>query len=175
MEAKGISLHRKGRAVLKSVDLRVYQGEVVALLGANGSGKSTFLSILSGQEKDHQGSVILNGHNVTTLSRSRRKKEGLEVFQTNRKKSNLVQVAESIHDGLQVLCFDEPTQGTALNSLTAKSIHALFDSLKKSGCGVLITNHNVRECLSYVDRAYIIFEGRIIHEGDADTIISEPL
>ena len=48
-------------------------------------------------------------------------------------------------------------------------------NLRKSGLDILITNHNVRETLSIVDRAYLIFEGRVVSEGTKDFLINDPI
>jgi lipopolysaccharide export system ATP-binding protein len=42
---------------------------------------------------------------------------------------------------------------------------ALIDTARNAGCGILITDHNVREALRCVDRAYLMYEGRILREG----------
>ena len=51
-------------------------------------------------------------------------------------------------------------------------IQQLVRHLKRRGIGVLITDHNVRETLSLIDRAYIIYEGRVLTEGNPEEIIA---
>ena len=47
--------------------------------------------------------------------------------------------------------------------------------LKESGIGILLTDHNVRETLATTDRSNIILDGRIIAQGDRDSILNDPL
>ncbi len=58
------------------------------------------------------------------------------------------------------------------------AVHDIQDhiiKLKQKGLGVLITDHNVRETLSVVDRAYIIDEGRVLSEGTREFLLNDPI
>jgi len=68
------------------------------------------------------------------------------------------------------LLLDEPFAG--IDPIAVMEIQAIISDLKGRGIGVLITDHNVRETLEIVDRAYIINEGRIIESGAPDWIVS---
>ena len=46
--------------------------------------------------------------------------------------------------------------------------------LKERGLGILITDHNVRETLKLVDRAYLIHKGEVVYEGDAEQLVNDP-
>jgi ABC-type branched-subunit amino acid transport system ATPase component len=72
LSAKNIQFSYGSVQVLFDVDLRVGEGEMVALLGPNGVGKTTTLRVLSGLEKPQQGSVRLGGVDVTTVPPSKR-------------------------------------------------------------------------------------------------------
>lgn len=54
--------------ILKSVSLEIKQGQKVAIIGPSGSGKSTFLSVVSGMDKPDTGKVIIDSHDITSLS-----------------------------------------------------------------------------------------------------------
>jgi lipopolysaccharide export system ATP-binding protein len=72
-----------------------------------------------------------------------------------------------------VLLLDEPFSG--VDPLAVYDIQQIIVNLKASGMGILITDHNVRETLSVVDRAYIICEGRVEREGTSDFLINDPV
>ncbi|MGI9461345.1 MAG: LPS export ABC transporter ATP-binding protein [Alphaproteobacteria bacterium] len=71
------------------------------------------------------------------------------------------------------LLLDEPFAG--VDPLAIKDVRHLVKHLAKRGIGVLITDHNVRETLRIVHRAYIIHDGKIIAEGSPSDIINNPL
>ena len=64
---------------------------------------------------------------------------------------------------------DEPLAG--IDPIAIQDIKNLIQSLKKNNIGVLITDHNVKSTLEIVDRAYIIFEGKVLFQGKPDQII----
>lgn len=67
-------IYRKGEheiAPLKEVDLDIERGDFVSLMGASGSGKSTLLNLIAGIDRPTSGQVAVNGHDITTLSRTR--------------------------------------------------------------------------------------------------------
>jgi len=68
------------------------------------------------------------------------------------------------------LLLDEPFAG--IDPIAVIEIQSIIMGLKGKGIGILITDHNVRETLEIVDRAYIISEGRIIESGAPDWIVS---
>ncbi len=68
------------------------------------------------------------------------------------------------------LLLDEPFAG--IDPITVLELQKLIRGLKKSGLGVLITDHNVRETLGITDRAYILASGKILEEGSPDAIIT---
>ena len=67
------------------------------------------------------------------------------------------------------ILLDEPFAG--IDPIAVIDIQKIIDKLKKSGIGILITDHNVRETLGICDRVYLIMGGRIEAEGDASQIV----
>lgn len=65
LELRNITKRFDGKTILADIDLRVAEGEVLALLGPSGSGKSTLLSIVAGLETPDSGEVLWNGRDVT--------------------------------------------------------------------------------------------------------------
>jgi lipopolysaccharide export system ATP-binding protein len=66
---------------------------------------------------------------------------------------------------------DEPF--AAIDPISVAEVQKIIRTLKSQGIGVLITDHNVRETLRIVDRAYLIHQGRVLTEGTADFLIHD--
>jgi lipopolysaccharide export system ATP-binding protein len=78
------------------------------------------------------------------------------------------EIAIAMASAPRYLLLDEPFAG--LDPLGIEDMRATVQFLKQRGIGVLITDHNIRETLSFVDRAYIIDSGRILMEGTAESV-----
>ncbi len=72
----------------------------------------------------------------------------------------------------QFLLMDEPFSG--VDPISVAEVQRIVLSLKEKGIGILITDHNVRETLSIVDRAYLLHEGKILVEGSSEFLINDP-
>lgn len=81
-----------------------------------------------------------------------------------------VEIARALASSPQFILFDEPLAG--IDPIAVQDIRSLILHLKDKGLGVLITDHNVRETLDLVDRAYILAEGKILTEGTPNEIIN---
>jgi lipopolysaccharide export system ATP-binding protein len=81
-----------------------------------------------------------------------------------------VEIARAMAAGPSYMMLDEPFAG--VDPIAIADIRKLVLGLKERGIGVLITDHNVRETLSLVDRAYIIYEGRVIMQGTPQEIVA---
>ena len=68
------------------------------------------------------------------------------------------------------MLLDEPLAG--IDPIAVADIRDLVAHLKDRGIGVLITDHNVREALEIIDRAYILHEGKVLMEGPPSEIVS---
>ena len=66
---------------------------------------------------------------------------------------------------------DEPFSG--VDPISVSEVQKIIISLKERGIGILITDHNVRETLAIVDRAYLLHEGAILSEGTSDYLIND--
>ncbi len=83
-----------------------------------------------------------------------------------------VTIARALVTSPTLLLLDEPFSG--VDPMAVHDIQEIIAHLKDRGLGVLITDHNVRETLSVVDRAYIIDEGRVLTQGSREFIINDP-
>lgn len=70
------------------------------------------------------------------------------------------------------ILMDEPFSG--VDPISVAEVQHIIMGLKNKGIGVLITDHNVRETLRIVDRAYLIHEGRVLCQGTSDVLINDP-
>jgi len=83
-----------------------------------------------------------------------------------------VEIARALCINPSFILLDEPFSG--IDPIAVLDLQKIIFSLKESGIGILITDHNVRETLSVVDRAYIINEGRIFRTGTPEELGSDP-
>ena len=84
-----------------------------------------------------------------------------------------VEIARCLALEPQFILLDEPFAG--VDPLAVADIQEIIRYLKERGMGILITDHNVRETLQIVDRAYILSAGKILLEGDSHTIAESPV
>jgi lipopolysaccharide export system ATP-binding protein len=83
-----------------------------------------------------------------------------------------VEITRSLVTEPSFMLLDEPFAG--IDPKTVQDLQSIVKKLKERGLGVLITDHNVRETLSITDRAYIMYEGRILRAGTADELTNDP-
>jgi len=84
-----------------------------------------------------------------------------------------VEIARCLAIEPQFILLDEPFAG--VDPIAVADIQEIISYLRKRGIGILITDHNVRETLHIVDRAYILNDGKILIEGDSATIAASEL
>ena len=83
-----------------------------------------------------------------------------------------LEIARSILPSPKFLLMDEPFSGVDPISIT--EVQKMVLKLKEKNIGILITDHNVRETLKIVDRAYLVYDGSILSEGDSEYLINDP-
>ncbi len=219
----GLRKNYKRRPVIRDVSLELARGEVVALLGPNGSGKTTCFYSIAGLVTPEAGTVMIDDRDVTLLPMYRRAKMGigylpqemsifrglsvednimaiLEVAESdrNRRRERLeellnefsighlrrapalslsggerrrAEIARCLAADPKYLLLDEPFAG--VDPIAVGEIRGLVSDLKKRGIGVLITDHNVRETLDIVDRAYILHDGHVLMSGTTDEVVRD--
>lgn len=99
-----------------------------------------------------------------------RNRKGTELSGGERRR---VEIARCLALEPQFILLDEPFAG--VDPLAVADIQEIIQYLRQRGMGILITDHNVRETLHIVDRAYILSEGKILLEGDSQTIANSPV
>jgi lipopolysaccharide export system ATP-binding protein len=222
LQVKGLRKSYKKRVVIRDVSLRLNQGEAVALLGPNGSGKTTTFYSIAGLVNPDGGQVKIDGTDISTLPMYRRARMGIgylpqemSIFRGLSVEHNItaildiaepdhhtrrerleellgefgiehlrrtpaialsggerrrVEIARALAANPKYLLLDEPFAG--VDPISVGDIRNLVAKLKTRGLGVLITDHNVRETLEIVDRAYILHDGAVLMSGTPQDVVS---
>jgi len=223
LSVRGLRKSYRKRMVIRDVSLTLNRGEVVALLGPNGSGKTTTFYAIAGLIGSDGGQVLLDGQDISRLPMYRRARLGIgylpqemsvfrglnvednilaildisepDIHKRREKLENLlaefaiehlrqtpalalsggerrrVEIARSLAADPRFLLLDEPFAG--VDPISVGDIRQLVAELKKRSIGVLITDHNVRETLHLVDRAYILHDGQVLMSGTAQEVIED--
>ncbi|MBP5429704.1 MAG: LPS export ABC transporter ATP-binding protein [Elusimicrobiaceae bacterium] len=82
-----------------------------------------------------------------------------------------MEIARCMISNPQIILLDEPFVG--IDPITVSDLRQMIFKLKDKGIGVLITDHNVRETLPLTERAYLIYDGKILVEGDQNTLLND--
>ena len=218
---KGLRKSYKKRVIIRDVSMDLRRGEVVALLGPNGSGKTTSFYAIAGLVNPDGGQVKIDGTDVTSLPMYRRARMGIgylpqemSIFRGLSVEDNIaaildvsekdphtrrerleellgefsiehlrrtpaialsggerrrVEIARALAANPKYLLLDEPFAG--VDPISVDDIRKLVKALKDRGLGVLITDHNVRETLEIVDRAYILHDGKVLTSGTPRDVV----
>lgn len=214
-----------GRNVVDGVSIHVEKGQVVGLLGPNGAGKTTSFYMIVGIEKPTNGTITVDGKDITQLPMYKRAAEGIgylpqeaSIFRsmsvednihamlqtTTKSKEEIKFIVDSLIEefnlghvrermGMQLsggerrrveiarclalepnfILLDEPFAG--VDPIAVADIQQIILHVKQRGIGILITDHNVRETLGIVDKAYILSSGKILLEGTPEEIANNPI
>ena len=83
-----------------------------------------------------------------------------------------LEIARAMVMDPQYILMDEPFSG--VDPISVSELQETIRELKQSGISILITDHNVRETLTIVDRAYLLFDGKILSQGTSEFLVSDP-
>ena len=83
-----------------------------------------------------------------------------------------LEITRALVTNPQLLLLDEPFSG--IDPIAVYEVQKIVRRLKDRGLGILITDHNVRETLKLVDRAYVIHKGEVLVEGTAEFLVNDP-
>lgn len=222
--ARNLTKTYKSRRVVNGVSIGVRRGEAVGLLGPNGAGKTTCFYMITGLVPVDEGTIRIDGNDVTQMPMYRRARLGvgylpqeasifrglsveaniravLEVVERDRSKREMkldellnefsiehlrkaasislsggerrrLEIARSLASDPTFMLLDEPFAG--VDPIAVSDIQALVRHLTQRGIGVLVTDHNVRETLGLIDRAYIIHAGKVLTHGRPKDIVENP-
>lgn len=83
-----------------------------------------------------------------------------------------LEITRALVTSPKLLLLDEPFSG--IDPIAVYEVQKIVRGLRERGLGILITDHNVRETLKLVDRAYLIHRGEVVYEGAADQLVNDP-
>ena len=167
--------------VLKGVDLDVKKGEVVSVIGASGSGKSTMLRCINLLETPSDGEILYNGRNIQSADfdvAEYRAKVGMSAFikarpaQLSGGQKQRVAIARALAMNPDVLLFDEPT--SALDPEMVGEVLSVMKALANTGLTMIVVTHEMQFAKDVSSRV-VFMDGGFIAEDDApEVIFGEP-
>jgi lipopolysaccharide export system ATP-binding protein len=83
-----------------------------------------------------------------------------------------LEITRALVTSPKLLMLDEPFAG--IDPIAVYEVQKIIRKLKERGLGILITDHNVRETLKLVDRAYLIHKGQVVYEGSGEAMLDDP-
>jgi lipopolysaccharide export system ATP-binding protein len=128
--------------------------------------------------------AVLEMRDMTKEQRYNRLEELLDEFSLQHVRKNLgiklsggekrrTEIARALASDPSFVLLDEPFAG--VDPIAVEDIQRIVAKLKTKNIGVLITDHNVQETLSITDRAYLLFEGKILKQGSAEELAADPI
>ncbi|NOT36447.1 MAG: LPS export ABC transporter ATP-binding protein [Saprospiraceae bacterium] len=122
-------------------------------------------ALSKGEQKDMLESLLdeFNLHKV-------RKNNGDSLSGGERRRT---EIARALASSPRFILLDEPFAG--IDPIAVEDIQSIVEKLKQKNIGILITDHNVQETLSITDRAYLIFEGKILRSGTAQDLAEDEI
>jgi lipopolysaccharide export system ATP-binding protein len=126
--------------------------------------------------------AILEMTDLSKAQREEKLEKLLSEFSLNHVRTNLgnrlsggekrrTEIARALATDPKFVLLDEPFAG--VDPIAVEDIQSIVSDLKKRNIGVLITDHNVQETLSITDRAYLLFEGKILKSGSAEDLAND--
>jgi lipopolysaccharide export system ATP-binding protein len=119
----------------------------------------------SGSERQDRCAQLMSDFSIAHLARSK----GYMLSGGERRRT---EIARALAGDPRFILLDEPFAG--IDPIAVEDIMQIVGGLKRRGIGVLITDHNVHETLSITDRSYLLFEGKILKSGSAESLAADP-
>jgi len=225
LELEGITVHYGKSLAIQEISLKVAEGTIVSIIGANGSGKSTILRALAGLTPLTSGEIRFQGRKITGMTTTdivrqgivlvpegrqlfpflsvlsnlrlgatlRKDKEGMErdleavyhlfprLLERSAQKAGTLSGGEqqmlAIGRGLManptLLCMDEPSLGLA--PIVIDQLGKVIKDINKRGVSVLLVEQNVHLALGVASSGYALQVGRVVLEGDIETVKSSEI
>ena len=174
---------------VRGVSFRVAEGDLVAIIGANGAGKSSILRALMGLERPRRGAIALEGAEITHLPAHARAQRRMALVPEGRRilpeftveenlrlgaytQANGAEVARALMARPRLLLLDEVSLGLMPTMVT--QTFATIQDLHRRGVTILLVEQNARMALSVATRGYVLETGTIAAEGTAADLAANP-
>jgi lipopolysaccharide export system ATP-binding protein len=115
------------------------------------------------KEREQRLELLLADLNITHLAKQK-------AFTLSGGERRRLEITRSLVTEPKFLLLDEPFAG--IDPIIVADIQDIIRKLKDKGLGILITDHNVNDVLSIVDRAYIMFKGNVLIDGDSEFLLN---
>jgi len=119
----------------------------------------------SAAERRSRLAHLLDELDLTRLAKSR-------AYQLSGGEKRRLEITRALVTSPKLLLLDEPFAG--IDPIAVYEVQKIVRRLRDRGLGILITDHNVRETLRLVDRAYVIHQGKVLVEGTAEFLVNDP-
>jgi lipopolysaccharide export system ATP-binding protein len=119
---------------------------------------------ISGKERKKRLKFLLEELKIDHLAKQR-------AYTLSGGERRRLEITRALVTNPSIILLDEPFSG--VDPLAVHDVQDIVRDLKKKGLGVLITDHNVRETLAVVDRAYLLCEGQVLREGDSEFLVND--
>ncbi len=192
-----------GRVVLSLPELELPEGRITAVIGSNGSGKSTFAKILAGIERADDKKPILSGGSVGYLPqksfpfRMSTEKNILQNGNDPARAEKLMktlgiealagQSAKKLSGGetarmalcrilmrrYDLLILDEPTTAMDMESTLAAE-KLIREICDEQGCALVLITHSVSQARRIADRVLVLNQGKLVEQGECEQVLNEP-
>jgi lipopolysaccharide export system ATP-binding protein len=120
---------------------------------------------VSRQERAVRLKYLLDELDLTRLAKSK-------AYTLSGGEKRRLEITRALVTSPQLLLLDEPFSG--IDPIAVYEVQKIVRRLKERGLGILITDHNVRETLKLVDRAYLIHRGEVVYDGLAEHLVNDP-
>ena len=119
---------------------------------------------ISGKERKRRLDELLEELNIGHLAKQR-------AYTLSGGERRRLEITRALVTNPSIILLDEPFSG--VDPLAVHDVQDIVRDLRDKGLGVLITDHNVRETLAVVDRAYLLCEGQVLREGNSDFLVND--
>ena len=193
----------EGRTVLDFPGLDLEPGKIYAVIGANGSGKSTFSKILAGvlkaDKKGHhldaapvgympqqnyafrmttKANILLNGKDV---KRAEQLMDAIQLRHLENKRADRLSGGETARMSLirlmmktyEAVILDEPTAAMDMET-TLLSERLIADYVRKTGCTLILVTHSLQQARRIADEVLYFHKGNLLESGSKETVLYEP-